>query len=111
MKLLWRIRRGLSWGGVGAACSGKLGNNNPLLSPWTHLSLVAALVSWLAGNESLGESPAWSLTIADNVDACGRHSLLEGVVALLSFFSGENFVPILGQTLLASRTLFLGSFV
>lgn len=74
-------------------------------------SLLAAMVSWLAESESLGESLAWSLTIANNVDACGRRSLLEGAVTLLSFSSGENFVLILEQMLLASRTLFLGGFV
>uniref|UniRef100_A0A0E0HZ45 Uncharacterized protein n=1 Tax=Oryza nivara TaxID=4536 RepID=A0A0E0HZ45_ORYNI len=78
-----------------------------------HEAIVAQQSGFELGwkSESLGESLAWSLTIADNVDACGRRSLLEGAVTLLSFSSGENFVLILEQMLLTSRTLFLGGFV
>uniref|UniRef100_A0A0E0E4Y6 Uncharacterized protein n=1 Tax=Oryza meridionalis TaxID=40149 RepID=A0A0E0E4Y6_9ORYZ len=76
-------------------------------SGWSrsYLRLVATLVLWLAGGESLGESPAWSLTLVDNIDICGCRSLPKGIVVSLSFSSGENFVPILGRTLLVSHTL------
>uniref|UniRef100_A0A0E0K0W4 Uncharacterized protein n=2 Tax=Oryza punctata TaxID=4537 RepID=A0A0E0K0W4_ORYPU len=67
-------------------------------------SIVVALVSWLAESESLDESLARSLIRADNVNACERRFLPEGIVALLSFSSGENFVPILGCLFIRSRS-------